>query len=260
MTTADDSMHRAALAYAARGWSVLPMQPRAKRPLVAWTVHQHRAATREQIDRWWRRWPDANVGLVTGSVSGLVVVDVDAGHGGLNSLQALQQRHGTLPPTIEAVTGGGGRHLYFRHPGRALHNRVGMHPGIDLRADGGCVVAPPSVHPNGRRYAWLPGHGPGEVEPAELPAWLTGEADGAPAGHAPAHWRELLRQGVAEGARNATLASLAGHLLRQGVDAQVALELLSAWNRERCRPPLPDNEVARVLRSIARLHARPDQT
>lgn len=249
-------LHQAALDYAARGWSVIPMQPRAKRPIVAWTVHQHQAATREQIDGWWRHWPEANVGIVTGAISGLLVVDVDRAHGGLASLQALERRHGALPPTPEAATGGGGRHLYFRHPGHPVHNRVGLHPGIDLRGDGGCVVAPPSVHPSGRPYAWLPGLGPGEVDPAALPAWLAGEAAAAPAVHDPTHWRTLVRSGVVEGARNSTLASLSGHLLRHGVDPDVVLELLWAWNRARCRPPLPDDEVAAVVRSITRLHER----
>lgn len=71
-----------------------------------------------------------------------------------------------------------------------------------------------------------------------------------------ARWRRLVREGVVEGERNNTLASLTGHLLWHGVDPEVALELLLAWNRARCRPPLPDDEVARVVASIARLHER----
>jgi len=79
---------------------------------------------------------------------------------------------------------------------------------------------------------------------------------GGPHGHPLAHWRELVRQDVAEGTRNSTLASLAGHLLWHGVDPQVALELLLVFNRVRCRPPLPDDEVAQVVASITRLHER----
>lgn len=247
----------AALAYAAGGWSVIPVEPRGKRPLVGWVEYQQRIADPDEIAAWFVRWPDANVGIVTGRVSQLVVIDVDARYGGLDSLAGLERAHGPLPATVEAATGGGGRHLYFVHPGTLLRNRVGVRPGIDLRGDGGCVVAPPSVHPSGRRYTWGNGRAPDETDPAPLPAWLLAAVGGQThPGHPLAHWRRLAREGVAEGERNATLASLAGHLLWHGVDAEVALELLLAWNRSRCRPPLPDEEVAGVVQSIARLHER----
>ena len=250
-------IHAAARDYAARGWSVIPVEPRGKRPLVAWLEFQERTAGANEINAWFRRWPDANVGIVTGRRSGLVVVDVDPRHGGLESVAGLEVEHGALPLTIEAATGGGGRHLYFAHPGPTVPNRVGAAPGIDLRGDGGCVVAPPSIHPSGRRYAWAPGRGPDEAPLAPLPPWLH-ESPRAErrAGHPIEHWRRLAREGVPEGERNGTLASLTGHLLWHGVDPEVAVELLLAWNRTRCRPPLPDREVASVVESIARLHAR----
>jgi hypothetical protein len=254
---AGGDIRAAALAYAARGWSVIPIEPRGKRPLVPWLELQSRRAAAEEIDGWFGRWPDANVGLVTGRVSGLVVVDVDPRHGGAGSLERLREAHGPLPLTVEAETGGGGRHLYFAYPGVVLANRVGILPGIDLRADGGCVVAPPSRHPSGRRYRWAPGRGPDEASLAALPAWALPAAHGdGPRGHPPAHWRELVRGDVVEGTRNNTLASLAGHLLWHGVDPPVVLELLLAFNRVRCRPPLPDDEVAQVVASITRLHER----
>ncbi|MFZ5538605.1 MAG: bifunctional DNA primase/polymerase [Pseudomonadota bacterium] len=247
----------AALAYAARGWSPIPIEPRGKRPLVPWLEFQQRIADAAEIAAWFARWPDANVGIVTGRVSGIVVVDVDAQHGGLDSLRELQRAHGALPLTVEAITGGGGRHLYFALADLPLHNRVGIRPGIDLRGEGGCVVAPPSVHPSGRRYAWVDARAPDALAPAPLPAWFVALARRAsPTGHPLAHWRRLVREGVAEGERNNTIASLTGHLLWHGVDPEVALELLLAWNRMRCRPPLPDDEVASVVASIARLHER----
>jgi len=253
-TTATD-IHAAALDYCARGWSVIPIEPRAKRPRVAWRVFQQRIATPDEIDTWFRRWPDANVGIVTGLVSGLVVVDVDARHGGFDSVAQLERTHGPLLPTVEATTGGGGRHLYYAHPGEARSNRVAMRPGIDLRADGGCVVAPPSVHPSGRCYAWAPGRAPDVMELAPLPACFSERARGPTRpGYSRLHWRRLVREGVDEGQRNATLASLTGHLLRRGVDPDVALELMLAWNRVHCRPPLSDDEAARVVQSVARLH------
>ena len=246
----------AALDYLRRGWSVLPMEPRGKRPLIHWRALQSSAATREAVKEWFHRWPEANVGIVTGAVSGLVVLDVDVHHRGMDSLAMLEKEHGLLPVTLEARTGGGGRHLYFRHPGRPIANRAGLRPGIDLRGDGGCVVAPPSVHSSGQLYAWVESCSPGEVAPAPLPGWILGMADAAHKGHPLAHWRELVRTGVHEGQRNATLASLSGHLLARDVDPEVVLELLLAWNRVRCRPPLDDAEVAQVVSNIADIHLR----
>lgn len=244
---------RAALGYRARGWSVLPVRPRDKRPLIAWERLQDEPPTEAELCAWFARWPEANVGVVTGAVSGLVVLDVDVGHGGRESLEALERDHGPLAPTVEAVTGGAGRHLYFRHPGAEIGSRVGLRPGLDLKGDGSYVVAPPSVHPNGHRYAWRSGRSPAEVAPAPLPLWLLDPHARRP-GHSLADWRALVHEGVSEGRRNSSIASLAGHFLSHGVDPSVALELLLAWNRLRCRPPLDDVEVAGVVRSIARLH------
>lgn len=249
----------AALDYLGRGWSVIPLQPGDKRPLVPWEEYQYRRPAEAVVRSWFRRSPDAGVGIVTGLASGLVVLDVDAAHGGEASLQRLVQAHGELPWTVEARTGGGGRHLYFTHPGGVIHNRAGFRPGLDLRGDGGYVVAPPSVHPSGRPYTWAPTGDPQRAQPAPLPAWLlhtVAPPPGRRTGHPREHWRRLVSEGVAQGERNTTVASLTGHLLFRGVDPEVALELLLCWNRVRCRPPLPDDEVARTVESILRTHAR----
>jgi hypothetical protein len=249
---------RAALACCARGWSVVPLRPRSKRPLIPWLAQQERRAQAEEIEAWFERWPDANLGVVTGAISRLVVIDIDPQHDGEESLAQLTRVHGPLPATVEAMTGGGGRHLYFEHPGRPLHNRAGIEPGIDVRGDGGYIVAPPSLHPSGVPYRWAPGRSPQEIEPAPMPDWLLEKAGGSPAGsgHSAGHWRKLVRDGVAEGGRNSTLASLAGYLLWHGLDPGVVTDLLLAWNTQRCRPPLTDEEVVRVVESIARTHRR----
>ncbi len=254
---ATGSAESAAHAYLARGWSVLPLRPGEKRPLLKWQALQHRRPDAGEVAEWYRRWPEAGVAVVTGAISGLVVVDVDPEHGGEASLAELQRRHKALPVTVTAHTGGGGRHLYFSHPGGLVRNQANLAAGIDLRGDGGYVVAPPSLHPNGRRYLWAAGRNPDEVPLAVLPAWL---ADIASAGHGHGleHWRRLLRDGVEAGVRNNTVASLSGHLLWHGVDPAVVLELMLTWNAMRCRPPLPDEEVVRTVASIARLHDHQD--
>ena len=258
ITQQDSAIARAALEYAERGWSVIPVEPHGKRPVVAWQDCQRRPPPASRVAGWFRRRPQANVGIVTGTVSGFVVLDIDPQHGGTASLRELEHAHGRLPPTVEAITGGGGRHLYFLHPGGTLHNRAGLLPGIDLRGDGGCVVAPPSIHPSGNRYAWREGFGPDALPLAVMPSWLLTRlrTDDPRSGHPREYWRELAQRGVVAGQRNNTIASFTGHLLWHGVDPDVVLDLLLAWNRVRCEPPLPDDEVARTVQSIARLHAR----
>lgn len=251
-------VERAALDYLSRGWSVIALRVKSKRPAVRWQQYQHHPASEQDVGHWFDAWPNANVGIVTGAVSGIVVFDVDPEHGGDRSLKEFEEVHGPLPNTVEAVTGGGGRHIYFAYPGVSIHNRVGLKPGIDLRGDGGYIVAPPSVHPSGRRYTWKSSHHPNSTPLADMPSWLVNlvTSKAQHGGHPLRHWRRLVSQGVEEGQRNSTIASMAGHLLWRGVDAQVVLDLLLCWNAIRCRPPLSEDEVARTVDSITRLHLK----
>ena len=162
-------MARAALKYAARGWHVFPLHsPRdgkcscgkvdctspAKHPR---TSHGLKDATieRGQILEWWRQWPDANIGIANGSVAGIVVLDIDVKKGGLDSLVELQGKYGHVD-TLTSCTGGGGRHLILQCPsGISLKSSTSeIAPGIDTRAEGGYIVAPPSRHISGKLYWW----------------------------------------------------------------------------------------------------------
>ena len=249
---------QAALRYYEYGWSVIPFLPRSKRPMVRWRRFQAVRASRETLEKWFTKEPDANVGIITGQISKLVVLDVDLKYGGDDSLLECEGKHGALPDTTEALSGGGGRHLYFRHPGGSVHNQVNLFPGIDVRGDGGVIIAPPSVHPSGRPYAWEVSHHPDDVKPAAMPAWLRKAIieTHAFSGHTTEHWCSLIADGVNEGARNQSIASLAGHLLWHRVDPEVTRELLRAWNEARCRPPLDDAEVETVVQNILRAHQR----
>ena len=113
---------------------------------------------KDQIRWWWTDWPNANIGVATGPASGCFVLDIDAKNGGIESLAQIEAVHGQLPRTLEVLTGSGGgsRHLYFRYPiGLQIGNSAGrIAPGIDVRGDGGYVVAPPSRHISGNRYVF----------------------------------------------------------------------------------------------------------
>ena len=239
----------AALCYAQRGWSIIPIVSTGKKKkpdLKTWSPYQNQRAEEKTIRAWFEANPQRNIGIVTGHISGLVVLDVD-GEQGRASVRGF-----TLPATPTVQTGKG-FHYYFSHPGYHVANAVGFLPGLDNRADGGYVVAPPSVHEYGSRYEWAPNLSPDEVDLAPCPEWLLEKL--TPKAEAQAHpvveWRVLVGQGVAKGQRNASVASLAGHLLHKDVDSFVVLDLLICWNRVKNRPPLPDEEVALTVDSIA---------
>jgi len=219
--------------------------------MVRWQTFEDRHPTEAEVRGWFERWPSSNIAVVTGAISGIVVLDVDMQHGGEESLKRFALRNAGMPLTVEAATGGGGRHVYFKHPGFALA------PGLDLRGDGGVIIVPPSIHSSGKPYSWHKGKAPDEIALAPLPDWLlVPRFGGTMPGHPLSYWRNLVHEGVSEGERNATIASFTGHLLWHGVDPDVALELMLAWNRMRCRPPLDDEEVIRTVRSIERTHAK----
>ena len=223
---------RAALDAVDRGWSVIPMHTATagrcscgdptcpapgKHTHVSWKRRMRDAAGTEQVRQWWRRWPEANVGVVTGAVSGLVVLDIDPRHGGGDSLAVLEKIHGPVPHTVESLTGGGGQHLYFRHPGTIVPCRS-IAPGLDVKGDGGLVVCPPSAHVSGRVYGWEEGCAPGEVRLADPPRWLQAMAqDPAPspsrAGRAA---RQMSVRTEGERAEFAALWALVGIDLRPG--------------------------------------------
>lgn len=259
----DNTMMRAALAYARLGLAVIPLHTprgdggcscgrancgnRGKHPRNA---KGSREATRdpEQIAAWWRQWPDANIGIATGRAAGLVVIDIDPRHQGDEYFPELPERYGALPETWEVQTGGGGRHLYLRSPaGVRIRNRANWVQGVDVRGEGGYVVAPPSLHPSGRRYEWELSSRPGETSLAELPPlWLgalagpeRGQGAGAP-------------EMIAEGARNTTLFRLASSLRAKGFSGDEILAAVAAANRNRCVPPLEEAEVEALARSAAR--------
>jgi hypothetical protein len=165
-----------ARAYAARGWRVVPIPAGEKYPkdLTDW---QHRATTdTDTLAGWWPDGTTNGIGIATGDGTGMFVLDIDPDHGGDDTLADLEHEHGRLPDTIEVITGGGGRHLYFTIPdGVTITNDQGkrLGPGLDIRGNGGQAVAPPTIHPNGTPYEWDALSDPFDgVEPAEPPAWL----------------------------------------------------------------------------------------
>ena len=244
MTTMLDS----ALALAERGAAVLPCRPRAKEPA---TAHGLKDATTDPtiIRQWWQAEPAYNIGLATGAVSGLFVIDVD-GLDGESEMRKLEAEHGALPETVEVITGRG-RHIYFKMPDMPVRNSASkLAPSVDVRGDGGYVLAPPSIHPSGRRYHWSVDCA-NKIAPA--PEWLLArlcKPKNSTTATPPAAWRDLAAAGAAEGCRDMTVTKLAGHLLYRHIDPIVTLTLLLSWNATHCAPPLPESDINRIVASI----------
>jgi hypothetical protein len=191
-----------------------------------------------------------NIATATGAISGIVVIDVDDRHGGADSLAALEAKHGPLPSTWRSFTGGGGEHRFFRHPRRFLGcSEAKLAPGIDVRADGGYAIVPPSRHISGQAYAWDVDHHPEHTTLANMPEWLLAAALAANGGDKPKiDWKRFALEDVAEGKRHAALRTLAGLLFyRLFREPHLAAQLLVAFNGTRCKPPLPDDELERII-------------
>lgn len=202
-----------------------------------------------QIDRWWKSWPGANVGVACGP-SGIVVIDIDPRHDGDESLRDLIEGK-DWPDTPTVLTGGGGVHYYFKAPPDVVIRNSSslLGPGIDVRGEGGYVVAPPSWHESGRQYEWETGLAPGDIKAAYLPDWLSqllttpGSRGSAPT---------AIGAVIPAGKRDETLTSLAGSMRRRGMGEGAILAALREVNVERCVPPLADRDVQRIAKSVAR--------
>jgi len=243
----------AALWYASRGIPVFPCRPRGKEPLVEGGFH---AATTDEarIRDWWRRWPEANIGVPTGAASGWLVVDIDPRNGGDETLGAWLSKYGRWPATCEATTGGGGRHILFRHVDGL---RCGpLAPGVDLKTAAGYVVVAPSIHPTGGRYTWDGLDGADALAHlAEPPGWLLRLAREKRQQRDPAPAAGVADEPILEGRRNETLFKLAASLRGRGLSRAGIEGALLAENQARCRPPLPEDEVRRIAESGGRYPA-----
>jgi hypothetical protein len=200
-----------------------------------------------QVRAWWERWPDANVGIATGA--GLVVIDVDPRSGGDDAMVDLRRSLGALPDTIEALTGGGGRHVYLSTPVEVRNSAGTLGAGVDVRGDGGYVVAPPSTHASGTAYAWELSSRPDEVEAAPVPQpWLDAMTARPKLRALPGGKGEPFP----EGQRNASLYKRACSMRSSGFDHPAILAAIMSENDARCVPPLDPAEVKAIVASACK--------
>jgi hypothetical protein len=227
------------------GWSVIPLGID-KRPLIEWKPFQSEKASEEQINEWFSK-TEVNIGVVTGKISNLIVVDIDPRHGGTEeAFKDIQ--------TVKSATGGGGWHYYFQYV-EGVQNSANIKPGIDIRGEGGYVVVPPSSHSSGKDYEWI--IAPDTTDkliplPEFIKEWI-GDQKGKSATNGKSRVNNLLN-GVEEGNRNESAASVVGKLLKRFKEDEWESEawvLFQAWNKQN-NPPLLDDELRTIFESIAK--------
>lgn len=232
-------MLESALRYLERGWNVIPLNDKKEPRLDTWEKYQHQRVTKEEAQHWWTKWPNANIAVLTGKISGLVVVDVD---------EAIGWEH--LKPYLDNETltcqTGKGTHLYFLHPGGIVPSPVRFLPGVDCRGDGGYVVAPPSYHLKAkRRYRWKNTN----IKPAALPKGLLKLI--LEKSQKKKLTSEDWIQDIPDGERDKELTRRAGRLLQAGMSPAECLSVITVINAAHCKPPLEAKQVQKIVQSIA---------
>lgn len=241
----------AALSYAEMGLAVFPLHERDKTPI---TAHGFEDASTEerQIRLWWKHNPSANIGIATGQKSGgLVVVDMDVdkdeGKDGYHTFKEwCAENYLVLPDSWMSITGRGGYHLFYKSDGK-VPSKIGWLEDVDIRADGGYVVAPPSIHPNGTRYEW-------EQPPDEYE--LIGSEDmdvqfifdSVEASTRKEKSERLnVPQVIPQGHRDEMMFKLACKYQQIGMTDEAMLAALMAENQARCQPPLTEKEIRKKV-------------
>lgn len=209
------------------------------------------------IKQWWTQAPNANIGIATGRNSGIWVLDIDAKSHGMESYDRAVAQLGEPGETWICGTGGGGMHLYYLHPGMQVQNKVAILQGIDVRGDGGYVVAPPSTHASGAQYSWLAE--PGMNDLGEIaPVWrdrledIGAFSDGTSRSNGEYKKSEPAPEAFPEGQRNRGLFELACSLRAKGLSDAEILPAIKAANQQRCKPPLDNDEVMAVVAQACR--------
>ncbi len=246
------NMIDSALQYNGRGFSVIPVRPD-KSPFIKWEQYQSRQATAEELQDWWTRWPNAMIGVVTGAISGVFVVDCD-------NEEAYQRIQELLPDAfITAIAKTPrGYHIYLAMPpGQSIGNATGIIPGVDVRGDGGYVIAPPSVNGTGKAYQWLEGLSIHETAPAPCPDALLNKLKYK--GHETPTFQSVsdVSERFMEGRRDDTLFHIASCLVKGGCQTELTTNILQRLAFS-CNPPFPISEVNAKIDSALKRAKRRD--
>lgn len=241
------SLASEALNLAKAGFAVFPLRENRKDPAIAGGF-TNAATNHEQVEAMWNLRPHLNLGIATGGVSGgLVVIDCDyhpdEGRDGLSVKAEWEAIHGEFPRTVCVETPTGGEHYYFRSD-EPFNCSTNHEKAIDIRADGGYVVAPPSIHPNGKPYVWIESYEECKVADIDdnVKAFIRSVQ-----GSNGKHKKFELPDVIPSGGRNDTLFKLACSLQAQGSTDEEILAQLHGVNKLKCKPPMSDVEVEKIF-------------
>jgi len=249
VVNSENEFLKKALEYEKRGWSVVQLKAKSKIPRGEWKHLQRRRATEDEIRRWWAEYPNGNVGIICGNISGIAVIDID-------DIETADARVTKEMPTGYQVQTKNGLHAYYTIPKRVKLQSNPKILGVELKAEGSLVAAPPSIHPEGGAYTFKMN---GELR--QLPQWFLDlshqpSTRGKLRSASPDNdWVIQAWQGVGKGERNTTAAKLAGHYLGKRLKREEVVEIMSDWN-ERNTPPLDHDELMTVIQSIEQTHNR----
>lgn len=236
-----------ALKYLKKGWSIIPIQKGSKIPAIqTWTQYQKTLPTEDEVKNWWTIWKDANIALICGEISGVIVVDIDIKDGEPDK-KGLE-----LPVTLSQKTGSGGSHLIYKWRKGLVGAKVGIRKGIDIRSDNSYIVLPPSIHPNGNSYQWSIDE---DEHITEAPKWLELNKQEKEV----TDWDKVLNKKTIEGMRNMTATKIAGKILFETSPElweTLGISYFKQWNKEFNNPPLNEDELLTTWKSIKKTHLR----
>ena len=243
------SMLKAALWYSKQKMAVIPIKTD-KRPFIKWEQYQSETPTEDQIRTWWTKWPKANVGIVTGKISNLIVIDIDTDEGN-EKIEEL------LPSNLEtpmSTTPSGGKHIYFSYQ-EGISNSVRFLEGCDIRSQGGYIIAPPSRNGNGNPYAWIDAYKINKTEIAVMPEALLTiiknfyiYSSSSQQNNNPQHSATNVTISLEKGGRDHTLFHMANCLIKGGMQKENTEYLLSLIAKQ-CNPPFPESEAKDKIES-----------
>lgn len=230
------------LQLASLGLRVHPLSTRNKVPLLdEWT---RKASTSEvTIKKWGSKYKDCNWGIATGVESGVFVVDIDPKNGGDKTWTSMMDGN-KVPKTPEVVTGTRGAHIYFKYPTSIVVSNSSIGKGVDIRGEGGNIVIPPSIHPNGHTYMWVKGRTP-NIKIANAPAWLLKRIKEATASDFPS----LIGTKIDRGSRNNTIYHQSLLLARQGALFEFTLSAMRTWVKETKEFDMREAEIKATVES-----------
>lgn len=230
------------------GFRVHPLSNKNKIPLLDdWT----RKASSEEavIKKWAKKYIDCNWGIATGLESGIFVIDIDPKNGGTETWKRMTQDQ-KMPKTLEVVTGTKGSHYYFEYPSAVAVTNSSLGKGVDVRGEGGNIVIPPSIHPNGNTYLWAKGKTPDKVKPAKAPKWMITKIKESSILNFPS----LIGTKIEKGERNNTIFHQSLLLARQGALFEFTVATMRSWVKETKEFDMSEKEIEGTVESAFKFY------